>query len=439
MDGNRSVFNWQLWLGFVLVVTGGLFLVDQLLGTEIMNNFWPLLIVLFGLTFFVGMLFAGKRGAGLAIPGSIIVVGGLLLFVQRTFDLWITWTYAWGLLISAAGLGLLIMNVYIKRVGLRRAAGVVMGVGLILFVAFGVLFEIALNIAGTNVNTSLFLGGGLILLGLFIVLSRPLFAAPKQKPEEEKRSGEVVEATAVEVEPEEQAVEEFESAAAQQMEEPSAAPVNYQPLGEEAQFTNLYFKSVGEIILVQGDLCKLEIEGTPELVDKIKATVEDDTLSITFEPDSTDWNNLLWIGGEGKVKYRVTVKDLHSVVLAGAASLQSDSLQGENLNISNVGFGKILIQNLQYQEIDINLDGMGEIDLAGEVQFQNVNLEGAGTYKAIDLRSQDANVSLSGAGSARVWAETHLVADLSGAGSIKYKGEPTVEKSSSGLGSIKAL
>jgi len=71
MAKHKSFFNWQIYLGFVLVVTGGLFLADQLLSVVIMAYFWPLIIVLFGVTFFGGMLAARRKGAGLAIPGTV--------------------------------------------------------------------------------------------------------------------------------------------------------------------------------------------------------------------------------------------------------------------------------------------------------------------------------------------------------------------------------
>ena len=185
MANKRIVFNWQLYLGLVLILTGGLFLADQFLSLHLMRFFWPLLVVIFGASFILGMLMAGKRGAGLAIPGTIITITGLLLFIQNTFSLWVTWAYAWALLISATGLGLLIMNSYFNRLGLRRVAGIIIGIGLTLFVLFGVLFEIILDISGTNLQSGVFLGGGLVMLGLFVIFSRPLFAKrlPKTKPE----------------------------------------------------------------------------------------------------------------------------------------------------------------------------------------------------------------------------------------------------------------
>lgn len=185
MSKNKSLINWQLFLGLLLVLTGGAFLADLLLpGVRIMAYGWPLIVVLLGVIFLIGMLMAGRKGAGLAIPGVLITSLGLLLFVQNTFDLWLTWTYAWALLISAIGGGLLLMNLYLKRVGLRRAGGVLIGIGLVLFVIFGIFFEIILDINGEKNASVVFLSLGLVLLGLFIILSRFPFARGSQKQQD---------------------------------------------------------------------------------------------------------------------------------------------------------------------------------------------------------------------------------------------------------------
>lgn len=168
--------HWQLYLGVILVVVGGLFLVDQLTGLRLMRNYWPLLIVGLGLVFWVGMLVSRKKALGLAIPGSLITMIGLLVFVQQTFSLWGTWTYAWGLLISAVGIGLLIMNISVKRVSLRRVAGLLIGIGLVLFLVLGFFFEILLKISGPGIEGRVFYSAGVILLGIFVLFSRPLFA-----------------------------------------------------------------------------------------------------------------------------------------------------------------------------------------------------------------------------------------------------------------------
>lgn len=426
MAKGKHVFNWELFLGVVLVVTGGLFLADQLLGIQIMAYFWPLLVVFFGLTFFVGMLVAGRKAAGLAIPGAVITTLGTLLFIQNSFNLWGTWTYAWALLTSAVGLGILIMNGYLRREGLRRAAGVVIGIGLITFVVFGVLFEVILNISGANIYSGVFLGAGLILLGLFVVFSRLLFAHKKPAEVVEKPLEDVLEV------PYKDVPTNFPDVPTQGEDQPKN-------LVEGAEFTSLTFKSVGEVFLSQGNACDLRVEGDPDLIKKVNTRVEDGALKITYAADIVDWTGLGWISADSRLKYYITVKDLVQLTLGGAGVIRADGLVGDALKLDHSGFGLLTATGLKYQKLEVILGGLGEIRLAGEVHSQVVALSGGGSYQAVGLRSQEADVTLTGAGTAKVWVETELKASVSGAGSILYKGEPQVDQSVSGLGSVKPL
>ena len=426
MAKKQTIFNWQFYFGFVLIITGGLFLADQLLEVEIMPFFWPLLIVILGVTFFIGMVAAGKRGSGLAIPGAMITMIGILLFIQNTFNLWVTWAYAWGLLISAAGFGLFIMNFYIKRVNLRRIAGLLIGIGLILFVIFGVLFEVILGISGTNMNSGLFLGGGLVLLGIFVIFSRPLFSKGRKMPKAE------------EIQPEgptpvDAAFEEIE-------EEPQVYPeVVYKPLPEGAEFSSLEFKSVGEVIIVQGDSCGLTIEGRGEIFEDVTAEIHDGILQILLPSGADKWKRLTQADKFRDIRYHVMVKTLQQITLDGIGNIHADKLEGEKLILEHSSVGDMVINDLNYSELKVELSGLGKIQLDGETHSQTVNLDGGGSYRGENLKSETATISLGGVGSARVWAEGELKVDISGAGKVEFKGNPNIEETITGLGSITPL
>lgn len=429
MEKKKSVFNWQLFLGLVLVLAGGVFLADLFLPFSLMRLFWPVLIILFGLTFFIGMLFAGKNGSGLAIPGTVITTLGLLLFVQNTFRLWVTWAYAWALLISAVGLGLLIMNGYHKRTNLRRAAGLIIGIGLTLFVVFGFFFEIILNLAGSDLYSGIFLGAGLVMLGLFVAFSRPLFSRGKTEQAETVPS---TEGMPLDVEVDEMEAEVLgEEVDAQEIEEGKI-------FVEGEEFSRINFKSIGEVFLIQGDVCKVEFSGSQDMIEKNKTTVEDGELSITFDAKIRDWSDLKFLGSP-KLQYHITLKSLEAINMGGAGNLEAGHLEGETLFLSHSGLGRMQIDDLHYQELTAELGGLGEVVLKGTVQSQVVDLSGAGSYEAEELESQTAKVGLSGAGSANVWVEGDLDANVSGVGSIRYKGNAAITQSSSGLGDIKAI
>ena len=423
MSEKRNSFHWQIYFGIMLILMGGLFVADLFLDTPIMEQYWPLLVVLFGLTFIAEMLTSKRHGAGLAIPGTLIIVIGLLLFVQNRFDLWITWTYVWALLIVAIGLGLAIMNAYLRRDGLRKAAGILIGLGLVLFVGFGVLFELIFQVRGADIYSGIFLGGGLVLLGLYVVFSRALFGHrhPKTVKVKAPKAGAV-----------DAVVKDSEA-----IPNPDGKITQFIPEG--ATFSGLFFKSVGEVFIIQGEPCGLKIEGSDELIESIRVTVKADILEIDYHADSEDWTNFRWADGDRHLRYYITMPKIEKIIMEGAGILMGDSLQGETLILTQGGAGKIELHNLTYQSLDAELGGLGEILLSGQVEAQKVDLSGAGGYEAAELKSQEAEVVLSGAGSAKVWAEKTLNATVTGAGSIKYKGTPEVEKENTGIGDIKPL
>jgi hypothetical protein len=161
--------------GLVLVLLGVLFLVEQIFHWNMMQFLWPGFVILPGLLFFIGMLMGGKNAGGLAIPGTIITMTGLLLFYQNVTRLWWTWSFAWALVGPVAvGLGLIIFGLYSEKPEARKAGTIVLIIGLILLAIFGFAFGFG------------YLGIGrfmwplvLIALGIFIVLRRVNRSAPK--------------------------------------------------------------------------------------------------------------------------------------------------------------------------------------------------------------------------------------------------------------------
>ncbi len=183
----------------------------------------------------------------------------------------------------------------------------------------------------------------------------------------------------------------------------------------------------------------MRIEGDENLLGKVKADVHEGVLSIIYDQDDADWSDIHWISAEHDIRYFVTLEHLRVLTLEGTGSFHGENLKGEGLSIAHSGSGVMNLTGLHYHELDVDLSGLGEIQLEGEIQKQNLDLSGAGNYQAENLKSQEANVTLSGSGLVRIWVEEELNADLSGAGSIEVKGDPKVEESNTGVGRIKPL
>ena len=169
MSTNRANVG-SLVGGAILIAFGLLTLAGQFFrGSNFWGMAWPFIVIGAGAMFFVGMFAGGKSVAGLAIPGSIITVTGLMLFLQNFFGYWESWSYGWTIILMSVGLGIFIMGWYSQNEGQRRSGWNLIKIGAILFVIFGGLFEMIFN----SFSFSKFLfPAALILLGAYLILAR---------------------------------------------------------------------------------------------------------------------------------------------------------------------------------------------------------------------------------------------------------------------------
>lgn len=149
MNSERARGLGVLIVGLGLIALGALFLLGQLFHVNVWRILWPFFIIVPGLLFFVGMVLVGKNGAPLAVPGSIVTMVGLLLFFQALTGLWATWAYAWALIApTSVGIGIAIAGLWGDDAKAVRVGSGMAAVGLVLFLIFGALFEVILNISG---------------------------------------------------------------------------------------------------------------------------------------------------------------------------------------------------------------------------------------------------------------------------------------------------
>jgi hypothetical protein len=174
MSSQRNVGS--LVGGGLLIIFGMLALVGQLFrGFNFWNTFWPFFIIGFGLLFFVGMFAGGRSVSGLAIPGAIVTTIGLMLFYQNITGHWESWSYGWTVILMAVGLGIFIMGTWGQN-STQRAAGLrVLRIGLVLFIIFGAFFELIFTSGMPFGLRSIIFPAALILLGLYLVLTRSGF------------------------------------------------------------------------------------------------------------------------------------------------------------------------------------------------------------------------------------------------------------------------
>jgi hypothetical protein len=168
-------------------VIGVFLLLGQVLHVDLEEIGWPLWIILPGAVLLVLALFGGRAGAGLAIPGSILITTGLILLYQDVTGHWESWAYAWALILVAIGAGQMLFGARagwprLARVGRRLAL-----MGLIFFLVGAAFFEGVLGISGRDFGPAgriglpaLVIAAGLVLLVANMLRGSPSELAPAE-------------------------------------------------------------------------------------------------------------------------------------------------------------------------------------------------------------------------------------------------------------------
>jgi LiaI-LiaF-like transmembrane region len=128
-------------IGLVLVCLGFLFLADNLDLIHLdFTNLWPILIVLIGLAFGIGYLY-NRKNYGLLMPATIFTLYGLLFWYCVLTD-WDTMHILWPMFLIGPGLGFYFMYLLGgKEKGLLVPAGILVGLGLIFLLRFGIILK----------------------------------------------------------------------------------------------------------------------------------------------------------------------------------------------------------------------------------------------------------------------------------------------------------
>ncbi len=177
--------------GVVLVIIGAAILVSRLVELNLGTMAWPLWIVVPGAAMLIGSFFIPPRGGvGLAIPGAIVTIVGLILWVQETYDLYATWAYAWALVApTGPGLGMLLYGIVHRDGELIADGGRTALVGLGLFLGFALFFEGVIGLSGAPLaDLDQILPYAVIGLGILLVVLSFFGGGRRRRRREERRA-----------------------------------------------------------------------------------------------------------------------------------------------------------------------------------------------------------------------------------------------------------
>lgn len=217
-------------------------------------------------------------------------------------------------------------------------------------------------------------------------------------------------------------------------------------------FTGVILEGIGEVYITQGNTEGLYVETDDNLFAQLNIRVSGDDLVLGTQP----YVNL---DPSKSIIYRLTVKDLSNLTLAGSGNFYSDPLQATSLKVSVAGSGDVEVKELSGTDLSINLSGSGnitidqiavtsidtsiygsgDIALNGKVESQTIEVYGSGKYLAGDLETANADILIQGSCNLTVWVLEKLDIRVNGSGDVSYYGRPVINQSGNGSGSVLSL
>ena len=194
-------------------------------------------------------------------------------------------------------------------------------------------------------------------------------------------------------------------------------------------FDQVALDGMGTLIITQGKNESLIIEAEDNVIPHIKTSVQNNKLQISYDNVSTPTPTK-------PVIFHLSVKNLNSIDVSGAAKMNAVNLKSDQLNVFLNGAAEGNLTNLQLKSLILTISGAGNLNASGKADAQTITINGAGEYSAPSLNTSNTTVTINGAGKTTVKVSEMLNAIINGGGEVVYFGNPKLTKQVNGMGKI---
>jgi len=179
-------------------------------------------------------------------------------------------------------------------------------------------------------------------------------------------------------------------------------------------FNNIVVGGAFEIFLTQGEPQSVEVETNARFMENVSTEVDGNTLYISSKG----------IKNISELNIYLTIPVVETIEISGAAELHGENaIKADNLDILSSGASEVRL-TLEANNLVTSLSGASEVKLTGKAATHTGEVSGAASLYARDLETKKTTMTVSGAGSAYVWATDEIAGDVSGAGNLDYSGNP---------------
>ncbi len=193
-------------------------------------------------------------------------------------------------------------------------------------------------------------------------------------------------------------------------------------------FTGIVSNGSFEVYVHPSTKHEVEIDAESNLLPYIRTSVSGGRLFI-----ETRGSHCINPGMTMIVNVYVPYVDMFT--LNGSGLIKAENLMPDNLNLQLNGSGVIDV-DADVVNLDARISGSGSIWLTGIADNSDMLISGTGKFEAYGFVQKHCYTTISGAGNAYLRFTQLLDATISGSGNIYYRGNPAVRQQITGSGRV---
>ncbi|MBB4843246.1 hypothetical protein HNP55_001765 [Paucibacter oligotrophus] len=196
-----------------------------------------------------------------------------------------------------------------------------------------------------------------------------------------------------------------------------------------AAFSKIRLDGPMNLRLSQAGADTVRVSADDNIEPLIETVVEGDTLVLRLQKGAG-------LTSRHAPTVLVESKSLQALSIHGSGDVSLDRFKGDKLSLALAGSGDLRIGLLEVKELIASVSGSGDVEVAGQADSQQWQLQGSGDVNARSLSGRSVQAQLTGSGDMSIGVTQNLDVTLRGSGDLRYAGRPQLRQTVTGSGEI---
>lgn len=164
-------------------------------------------------------------------------------------------------------------------------------------------------------------------------------------------------------------------------------------------FSAIVLKGGSTLKVTQGAEFSVSAYGEKADLEYAKVEVDDDTLSLSVEPDRKSLFGVVTVSSEPDIEFRVTLPTISAIRVTGSGEATAETLESAKLDLRVTGSGVIRVDKVAAESLNTNVTGSGDLILGTILAVQgNTGVTGSGDVRMDNFIGEALNAQIKGSG-----------------------------------------